>query len=73
MLQKKTTTERGKNENGNVKENEKQNGRIARACNAIRYPLLIEQRERKEGWPDERQRSMDGVVFSLRNDFLATF
>jgi hypothetical protein len=26
-------------------------------------PLLLEQRERKEGCPDERQQSMDGVVF----------
>ena len=25
-------------------------------------PLLLEQRERKEGCPDERQRSMDGEV-----------
>ncbi len=25
-------------------------------------PLLLEQRERKEGCPDERQQSMDGVV-----------
>ena len=47
---------RKKNENENVKENEnqkqkreqKQNVRIARACNAIRYPLLIEQREKKD-------------------------
>jgi hypothetical protein len=66
MLQKNTTKERGKNENQNVNENEY-------GSDAAISPLLLEQLERKEGWPDERQRSMDGVVLSLRNDFLATF
>ena len=38
------------------KEKEKQNGRIARACNAIRYPLLLEQREKKQGLAKHRHR-----------------
>ncbi len=27
------------------------------------FSLLLEQRERKEGWADERQRCLAGVVF----------
>ncbi len=32
----------------------------------IGSPLLLEQRERKEGCPDERKRCLDGVVFVFR-------
>ena len=41
--------------------------RMSRRMNTVAScaisPLLLEQRVRKEGWPDERQRSMDGVVY----------
>jgi hypothetical protein len=33
-----------------------------------RSPLLLFRRKRKEGCPDERQRSMAGVVCSLQNE-----
>jgi hypothetical protein len=31
-------------------------------------PLLLEQRERKEGCPDERQRCLDGVVIKYKKN-----